>query len=227
MSPSKVIGLGAFVAGVLVSSGVFLLVQSHQTPPPMAHGHAAEQTGALVADLPHMTQLVGHSQRLADVLSYQWKLTSRANVEMEDMKLVAAAKDELEKDDADIRMNMLLGNAGTTRASIKEQKGYFEIFGRLKLPFSEGSAFEDGIDDAALLLPGELLRLPKCQKDLNPVILQSEAFPIDGKEAGLGLKFEPPIGYRVTVTTMTPDVMKHRLVIKTACLPPKITEKLN
>lgn len=194
---------------------------------PNTQGAVAQGRPALIPDLPHMTDLVGHSQRLADVLSYQWTLNSRTDVTKADMVLVNAAKNELEKDDADIRLNALLSNAGMPRASIKEGDGYYEIFGRLKLSFSTDSAFEDGIDDAALLLPGELLRVPGCAKSMKPVIFQSEAFPIKSKEVGLGLKFEPPIGYRVTAKSLTPEVMQHRMVVKSLCLPDDVADKLD
>lgn len=228
MSLSKLLLLGAVAGGIVIGvCGTTALLS--QTTHPIASGKPARAAAGnpLTPDLRHMATLVGRSQRLADVLSYSWETGQRTSVTAEDMALVKAAKDELEKDDADIQLNGLLGGAGMARGAIKEGNGYYEIFERLKLPFSEGSAFEDGIADAAMLLPGELLRLPACSKDLKQVIFQAEAFPLDGKEAGLGLTFVPPIGYRVTAKSLTPELMQHRLVLKAMCLPPNTADKLN
>lgn len=210
-----------------VGVGTTILTGYAQPTPPSKEMQVRKADNPLTPDLRHMATLIGRSQRLADVLSYSWETDQRTSVTVEDMALVKAAKDELEKDDADIQLNGLLGGAGMTRGPIKEGNGYYEIFERMKLPFSEGSVFEDGIADAAMLLPGELLRLPACSKDLKQVIFQAEAFPLDGKEAGLGLTFVPPIGYRVTAKELTPEVMQHRLVLKAMCLPPNTADKLN
>lgn len=225
MRLSETLLLCLIAAGV--GAGTTVLTLYTQPTPPSKAMQVRKADNPLTPDLRHMATLIGRSQRLADVLSYSWETGQRTSVTAEDMALVKAAKDELEKDDADIQLNGLLSGSGMPRGAIKEGDGYYEIFERLKLPFSAGSAFEDGIADAAMLLPGELLRLPACGKDLKQVIFQAEAFPLDGKEVGLGLTFVPPIGYRVTAKSLTPELMQHRLVLKAMCLPPNTADKLN
>lgn len=169
---------------------------------------------------------VGQSQRLGNILAYWWNAEQRDAISGKDYELVELAKAEILSDETNIQFNKTMHNGGMTKSFIKNESYQYIIFDRLTMPFKEGSYFEDGIENASIFLPGELVRVPSCSKDLVPIVFQSEAYPIGAKPAGLALTLEQPFGYRVTVPKLDTKAIKHRLIVKIECRNKQIADEL-
>jgi hypothetical protein len=169
---------------------------------------------------------VGQSQRIGDILAYWWNAEQRDTISGKDYELVELAKAEILSDDTSIQFNRTMNNGGITKSFIRNENYQYTIFNRLTMPFKEGSYFEDGIENASIFLPGELVREPSCTKGLVPIVFQSEAYPIGEKPAGLTLTLEQPFGYRVTVPKLDFQAMKHRLIVKSECRKKQIADEL-
>ena len=176
--------------------------------------------------LSETTKLIANSQRMADILAFSWRKHGTRSVSNNDIELLSVARKEIEDDKVSAQAEALMQQAGVSDFGVESTNGSYKIFGKLTLPYSEGSAFEDGISDSAMLLPGELLRISDCGQGMVPVIFQGEAYPIDGRPLGLKLEAELPVGYRVTVSDLTPQSMRHRLVVRTSCQPAKAVGNL-
>jgi hypothetical protein len=169
---------------------------------------------------------VGQSQRIGDILAYWWNTEQRDSISGKDYELIELAKEEIRSDDTNIQFNRTMRNGGITKSFIKNENSNYIIFDRLTMPFKDGSYFEDGIENTSIFLPGELVRVPSCAKDLVPIVFQSEAYPIGAKPAGLTLAQEQPFGYRVTMPKLDLQTMKHRLIVKSECRKKQIADEL-
>lgn len=192
-----------------------LAEKSHSTSP---HTNTVLQSQLIAA--------VGQSQRIGDILAYWWNSEQRYTISEKDYELIELAKSEILSDDANIQFNRTMNNGGITRSLVRNENSHYMIFDRLTMPFTEGSYFEDGIENASIFLPGELVRVPGCAKNFVPIIFQSEAYPIGAKPAGLTLTLEQPFGYRVTVPKLDFQAMKHRLIVKSECRKKQIADEL-
>jgi hypothetical protein len=185
-----------------------------------------ERISASQNALSDASNLIGNSQRLADILAYSWIKSGRTVIHNDDLNLLRAARNEIEMDANSMQVTALMRQSGIYNYGITESDGSFDIFGKLKLNFNVGSVFEDGIGDSSMFLPGEVLRMPPCAQGTAPVIFQAEATPINAAPLGLKLEAQSPIGYRVTVPDLTPQSMQYRLVVKASCASDKALKNL-